>query len=121
MKSRCHYIIFYILFALVFVVSPVHADRTGTIIGSGGVTVGSSANTFPSAYMDEIQGGYRTVADVTARDAITSERRGEGMVGYVLSDGRTYRLVGGVTNSDWVDEGTYSDLKGYGSGYSGTN
>jgi len=42
------------------------------------------------------------VADLTERDAITADRRREGMVVYVAADGQTYQLVGGVTNSDWT-------------------
>lgn len=68
---------------------------------------------------DEIygRGGWRTVADITARDAITSDRRIVGMVVRVLdSDGlgnqAFYTLSGGITNSDWIEDefggGTWS-------------
>ena len=47
-------------------------------------------------------GGYRSVADINARDNITSLRREEGMVVYVISDKVEYRLVGGLLNTNWV-------------------
>jgi hypothetical protein len=46
-----------------------------------------------------------TVADITARDAIVSGRRYEGMAVFVESTGLVYRLVGGITNSDWALDG----------------
>ena len=47
------------------------------------------------------QGGYRSVADITERDAIPTTQRKEGMLVKVL-DGATYGLVGGVANSNWA-------------------
>ena len=47
-------------------------------------------------------GGFREVADIPARDGITSERRRLGMLVYVLSDNNTYQLRTGLTNSDWI-------------------
>lgn len=44
-----------------------------------------------------------TVADLTARDAIDSGRRYEGLIVYVLGEATNFQLVGGVTNSDWVE------------------
>lgn len=43
-------------------------------------------------------------ADLTARDAIVSELRYEGMPVYVIAEGKTYRLKSGITNSDWVED-----------------
>jgi hypothetical protein len=48
------------------------------------------------------RGGLTEVADLTERDAITADRRREGMVVYVAADGQTYQLVGGVDNADWT-------------------
>lgn len=48
------------------------------------------------------KGGYRTVADLAARDIVTPERREEGMLVFVLSTNTMYQLIGGITNSDWV-------------------
>jgi hypothetical protein len=38
---------------------------------------------------------------VTARDAITAERRAEGMTCWVIDEQKLYRLVGGTTNANW--------------------
>ena len=48
------------------------------------------------------KGGYRTVDDLTALDAITVDRRQEGMLVYVLSESAVYQLIGGIDNSNWV-------------------
>jgi hypothetical protein len=45
------------------------------------------------------------VADPTARDAIVSGRRFEGLSVYVVSEAKTYQLQGGITDSDWVQTG----------------
>lgn len=47
-------------------------------------------------------GGHRTVATLTDRDAITDERREEGMTVWVKSTSSEYRLVGGIANANWV-------------------
>ena len=41
------------------------------------------------------------VADSTARDAIVSGVRYEGMIVYVVADATNYQLIGGITNGDW--------------------
>ena len=43
------------------------------------------------------------VADLTARDAIDSSERFEGLYTYSVADKKTYQLQGGITNGDWVD------------------
>ncbi len=54
------------------------------------------------------QGGLRTVADVTERNAIPSARLEEGMRVYVQSDSKTYVLQPSYSvptvNSDWAEE-----------------
>ena len=47
-------------------------------------------------------GGHRTVLNLTDRDAITDERREEGMTVWVKSTSSEYRLVGGIANANWV-------------------
>lgn len=49
--------------------------------------------------------GYIVAADVTARDAVPANLRLGGMLCYVISTGLTYRLVGGILNANWVQEG----------------
>lgn len=48
------------------------------------------------------RGGWRSVADNTERDAITTDRRVEGMLVYVRDTDVSYVLKDGITNSDWV-------------------
>lgn len=43
------------------------------------------------------------VADTTARDAIDSGVRYEGMLVYVVADGTNYQLVGGIDNANWAE------------------
>lgn len=48
------------------------------------------------------KGGFRSVADVAARDAITSLRRSAGMIVHTQATGAFYILGPGLTNADWV-------------------
>lgn len=48
-------------------------------------------------------GGWREVADLTERNAITTERRHQGMSVWVVSENKLYVLKTGLTNSDWVE------------------
>lgn len=41
-------------------------------------------------------------ADTTARDAIPAGERHDGLECYVIADQIVYRLIGGITNGDWV-------------------
>jgi hypothetical protein len=78
------------------------ADNTGTIIAAA-VRPAASEDSYASAFANEIKGGFHSVADETARDAITEDRRQEGMLCYVIADDKIYQLVGGITNEDWVE------------------
>ena len=52
----------------------------------------------------------RTVQlNITNRNNIPSSIRYEGMVVYVIDDKKTYQLVNGITNTDWVEFGS-SDI-----------
>lgn len=47
----------------------------------------------------------RTVkADLNARNAIEPLQRYEGLPVWVVSEQKLYRLIGGITNDDWVDQ-----------------
>jgi hypothetical protein len=48
------------------------------------------------------RGGIHTVTNNVLRDAITTERRSEGMLCYVEETESVYQLVGGIDNSSWV-------------------
>lgn len=49
------------------------------------------------------QGGWSEVTDITERDAITTERRHQGMTVWVVSENKAYILKTGLTNGDWVE------------------
>lgn len=77
----------------------------GTVIAAK-VTTGNTDNTFAVADANEIQGGHHAVSTIAERDAIPDERRVEGMTCWVIASGTAsvlYRLVGGVTNANWVE------------------
>jgi hypothetical protein len=57
---------------------------------------------FPITQAKYVKGGYIAVADLTARNAIYDTIRATGLMVYVISEDRTYRLVSGVTNSNWT-------------------
>jgi len=48
------------------------------------------------------KGGWRSVLDLTERDAIPQERRKIGMAVYVQTDGQIYVLKDGTSNLNWV-------------------
>lgn len=82
-----------------------------------GIVLASNFNVNAALPLDSRQ----TVADLTARDAIVAGVRYEGMTVFVESDGKTYQLVGGITNGDWATFGAGgggggSALKWYASG-----
>lgn len=78
------------------------ANNTGTLVTSP-VRPQSDADEFPSAFANELQGGYHEVADLTARDAITASRREEGMACFVVAESKLYRLIGGTANENWTE------------------
>lgn len=49
------------------------------------------------------KGGYREVTDLSARDAITVARRSDGMLVYVQSENKIFKLQDGLENSNWVE------------------
>jgi hypothetical protein len=78
------------------------ASIPGTVVAAK-ITTGDTVNTYAIGDCNEMQGTVHSVADNTARDAITTARRREGMYCYVISSETTYQLVGGVDNTDWVE------------------
>ena len=111
----------FLIISLLYVTSVSAFVRTGTII-SAPVTVGDSANTFPSAYNDEMHGGYKIVSTEADRDLITAARRAVGMLCFVVADNKSYRLVGGIANANWqqvTGEGSSLVMVDSGSGLTG--
>jgi hypothetical protein len=56
---------------------------------------------FPVVGDEHFLGGFRVVADVAARDAITSQRRTIGMWVKTRNDSKMWTLVGGTGNANW--------------------
>jgi len=77
-------------------------DLSGTIVVSTVVPT-NSADTYATHDSQYGKGGHRECADTTARDAIPAARRTEGMTVWCVDPGVTYRLVGGIENTDWVE------------------
>jgi len=79
------------------------AKIPGSVGLTGFIAPKDSADSYAVTDDKYNRGGYKTVADITERDAITADRRKEGMVVYVRSDGKEYRIVGGTDNSNWSE------------------
>ena len=73
---------------------------------------------FPIAHDDDLLGAYRSVADVTARDAIPAPRRKEGMLVRTNGTGETWVLGAGLTNGDWTLYTTGIEIDTYPETYS---
>ena len=62
------------------------------------------------------KGGYRCVADIIERDAITSERKSIGMIVYVISEDKKYKWTGTIfeeeTNSTETEENSCNEIDG---------
>ena len=57
---------------------------------------------FPALEDISLKGGYQTVADVTARDAIATNQRKVGMLVYTVATTQLWVLGPGITNGDWT-------------------
>ena len=74
----------------------------------GGVTVTgyiapSDTSDLYATHKEELgQGGYRSVANITERNLISTSRRKLGMVVYVIDEDKEYKLLGGLENVNWV-------------------
>jgi hypothetical protein len=84
------------LWVLILSISSFAANVASPVLPS------SESDVYPIVYSRHISGGWHEVADLTARDAITAERRLLGMVAFCNYDSSIYQLVGGTTNSNWV-------------------
>ena len=101
------------------------ANIVGGVLVTGFISPTDTSDTY--AVIDPIYGidGLRSVTGTTERNSITTERRREGMLVYVQSDGKYYKLLPSPwtgTNSDW-EEFTVNSSGGteYWSAGTGTN
>lgn len=77
------------------------ANNSGTLLIAP-VRPTSTADTFPSAYANELLGGWHEVAQLADRDALPADRREVGMACWVEAVATLYILTGGTTNANWV-------------------
>ena len=79
------------------------AAIAGSVRVGGFVAPTDSTDTY--AVTDDVygRGGYRPVADSTARDAISTDRRKIGMLVRTTSDSKFWTLVGGIANGNWTE------------------
>jgi hypothetical protein len=88
------------------------ADLSGTVVVSKIIPT-NSADTYPTHDQEYGLGGFRTVADIAARDAIPAGRRSEGMKVFSVADNQEFQLRGGITNADWKPIVSGSTSSGY--------
>lgn len=74
-----------------------------------GIQVGSNFDLQTALPLDS----RTVVADLTARDAITTGLRYEGLEVYVESEEKNYQLIGGTGNLNWVEGATASASGGF--------
>lgn len=79
------------------------AKYLGGVTLSGYASPSDTADIYATHKAQFGYGGYRSALDIAARDNITELRREEGMVVYVISEKKEYRLVGGILNSNWEE------------------
>jgi hypothetical protein len=78
------------------------ANNNGTLVIDT-IRPFSTSDNYPIVYSSEVKGGYQTRTNLTERDTIPAERREIGMLVYVISEQKTYRLVGVIDNSGWQE------------------
>lgn len=71
----------------------------------------SVTDTYPTNLDIFGKGGIHSVDTILSRNAITVERRSEGMLSFTQSDESMYALLGGVTNDNWIKFFEYKDNK----------
>ncbi len=79
------------------------AKYPGGVTVSGYIAPSDTLDTYATHKAKFGQGGYRSVLDIAERDLITDIRREIGMVAYVISEDKEYRLVGGIENINWKE------------------
>lgn len=78
------------------------AQIPGSVPLTGKVAPTDTTDTFATHIDIYGEGGYMTVANQAERDAITTERRKQGMAVFQNSTNEMYILQGGVANTNWT-------------------
>jgi hypothetical protein len=76
---------------------------TGAVNLTGMIAPTDTTDVYPTHSSEYGLGGFKEVANQTARDAITAQRRVHGMLVFQQSDGKFYQLGTGLANADWTE------------------
>ena len=79
------------------------AQIPGSVPLTGKVAPTDTTDTFATHVDIYGEGGYMTVADQTEREAITTERRKQGMAVFQNDTNKMYILQGGIANTNWTE------------------
>ena len=74
----------------------------GGVAITGYIAPTSTLDTYATHKAKFGQGGYRSVQTIEERDLIEQDRREDGMIAYVISENKEYKLIGGILNNHWV-------------------
>ena len=77
--------------------------QTGTVPVSAPIDTYALVNTYPTHKANRGLGGYMTTANLTTLDAISADRREQGMCVFVISEGKEYRLEADLTTWNIAD------------------
>lgn len=92
----------FLLLTLIAPLAAISAAIPGTVVLNK-ITLGDTTATNKSiGETVEMKGTPKQVADLTARDAVPAARRTEGMECWVVSENKSFRLVGGISNTNWL-------------------
>lgn len=76
---------------------------TGGVIVTGTLSPTDTNDVYATHDSTYGKGGYREVADLIERNNITPARRSDGMLVYVRSENKIYKLEDGLENSNWTE------------------
>lgn len=79
------------------------APIPGSVRVAGFIAPTDSSDVYAVTDSQYNKGGYREVATLIERDAITNERRRIGMMVYVQSEDKSYYLKDGIGNINWTE------------------
>lgn len=91
---------FYTVFLLISMAC-VSASAQVKVIGA--VEPNDLSDKYPTHNELYGKGGFRSVNDLTERDAITPARRSAGMLVYCIANEKFYQLKGGILNTNWIE------------------
>lgn len=78
------------------------AALSGTLVASR-IVPSDTLDTYATHDAEYGRDGHRSCATIAERDAITDQRRKEGMTVWVQSEQKEYRLIGGILNTNWQE------------------